>query len=1031
MGDSRQHFSIRKLNIGVASVLIGVSLFGAGKTVQADDIASNPAETERVTNKATHMPDVVNPQGQAVNDQAQIKTNSSNIQDTANPSTIESSLIAKIDNASAKVEYPENKGSVEQGNWFKIHVNSGNLTNVKKGDTYQVRIGQGVNLDYDPSGITTPNFDVTNNGEGTFDLNAKSNYQTANFDINVSMSYTKSLETNTTVNIPVVISHESQILKSITVPVNMAPAPVQPSEETHPVLYYRCYGNIPNTNKIAWGVYINYTRQELKNLDVTATFDGGQNIITKSINVYTPTDVSQGIDQTSYPDNTYSYDLSKNTRASSNTNSLHLDDNTIKGYSNKPIYVYFQTECPTYDQNDPGKYASDIHLSAQGITPIQITRKPTSSGNSGGSTGSNVPVSVNQTKTVTETINYLEKGTQKVLADAYSTQTSFKRTGSKDTVTGDITWNDWDQDSYDFREVTSPVITGYTADQKVVAIQTVNPDSENIVINVYYEKNAPTSVSDTKTVSETINYYYKGNSAVAHAPYTAGVTFTRTGEKDAVTGDITWNDWSNAQTFKAVTSPTITGYTPDKAEIDTQTVNVNDKDLVFNVYYTKNAPTPVTDTKTITETINYLEKGTDKVLAPAYTADVTFTRTGEKDAVTGDITWNDWSNVQIFKAVTSPNVDDYTVETPVVEKQTVNHDGKNLVINVYYTKNVSQTGPAETTPVQEFDYQTVSETVHYVYANGPKAGQTAAPDNVQNVVFTRTGTDNGSGIVWGKWNQDSYTFKNIDSPVIKDYAFDKAVVTGETVTHNSKSINVTVYYSLHVSQNGPAETTPVQTLDMDTVTETIHYVYRGSGKTAAPDNVQKVTFTRVGTDKGDGIVWGDWTPASRTFKDVDSPVIDGYTVSEKVVKGESVKAGDKNIDITVYYDKQITPDIPNVPNTPDVTPNVPTTPTPIDKPNLPNTPVTYDKQNILTGPIHNTKSIYTVIPKRGIIRSLSNHKLIKTAVPKRLAKHIQKHAEVSLPRAGEANNKSVLVFVGLAFAMISLSSLWSLRRRDN
>lgn len=932
MGDSRQHFSIRKLNIGVVSVLIGVSLFGAGKTVQADDIASNPAETKTVTNKATHMPDVVNPQGQAANDQAQIKTNSSNIQDTANPSTIESSLIAKIDNASAKVEYPENKGSVEQGNWFKIHVNSGNLTNVKKGDTYQVRIGQGVNLDYDPSGITTPDFDVTNNGEGTFDLNAKSNYQTANFDINVSMSYTKSLETNTTVNIPVVISHESQILKSITVPVNMAPAPVQPSEETHPVLYYRCYGNIPNTNKIAWGVYINYTKQELKDLDVTATFDGGQNIITKSINVYTPTDVSQGIDQTSYPDNTYSYDLSKNARASSNTNSLHLDDNTIKGYSNKPIYVYFQTECPTYDQNDPGKYASDIHLSAQGITPIQITRKPTSSGNSGGSTGSNVPVSVNQTKTVTETINYLEKGTDKVLADAYSTQTSFKRTGSKDTVTGDITWNDWDQDSYDFREVTSPVITGYTADQKVVAIQTVNPDSENIVINVYYEKNAPTSVSDTKTVSETINYYYKGNGAVAHAPYTAGVTFTRTGEKDAITGNITWNDWSNAQTFKAVTSP---------------------------------------------------------------------------------------------------NVDDYTVETPVVEKQTVNHDSKNLVINVYYTKNVSQTGPAETMPVQELDYQTVSETVHYVYANGPKAGQTAAPDNVQNVVFTRTGTDNGSGIVWGKWNQDSYTFKNIDSPVIKDYAFDKAVVTGETVTHNSKSINVTVYYSLHISQNGPAETTPVQTLDMDTVTETIHYVYRGSGKTAAPDNVQKVTFTRVGTDKGDGIVWGDWTPASRTFKDVDSPVIDGYTVSEKVVKGESVKAGDKNIDITVYYDKQITPDIPNVPNTPDVTPNVPTTPTPIDKPNLPNTPVTYDKQNILTGPIHNTKSIYTVIPKRGIIRSLSNHKLIKTAVPKRLAKHIQKHAEVSLPRAGEANNKSVLVFVGLAFAMISLSSLWSLRRRDN
>ncbi|OAD63823.1 hypothetical protein A7K95_07995 [Pediococcus parvulus] len=68
------------------------------------------------------------------------------------------------------------------------------------------------------------------------------------------------------------------------------------------------------------------------------------------------------------------------------------------------------------------------------------------------------------------------------------------------------------------------------------------------------------------------------------------MTFTRQGSTDAVTGATTYGPWSADQSFDAVTSPEVKGYTADKAQIDKQTVNGDSKDLEFTVTYTK---TPV------------------------------------------------------------------------------------------------------------------------------------------------------------------------------------------------------------------------------------------------------------------------------------------------------------------------------------------------------------------------------------------------------------------------------------------------------
>ncbi|KZU38957.1 Pheromone response surface protein PrgC [Lactiplantibacillus plantarum] len=95
--------------------------------------------------------------------------------------------------------------------------------------------------------------------------------------------------------------------------------------------------------------------------------------------------------------------------------------------------------------------------------------------------------------------------------------------------------------------------------------------------------------TEAKTVTETIHYQGAGNQTPADN--TAQVTFTRQVSTDAVTGEKTYGSWSADQSFAAVTSPVIKGYTPDQAEIGAQTVSGDASDLDFTVVYTKDAPT--------------------------------------------------------------------------------------------------------------------------------------------------------------------------------------------------------------------------------------------------------------------------------------------------------------------------------------------------------------------------------------------------------------------------------------------------------
>lgn len=115
--------------------------------------------------------------------------------------------------------------------------------------------------------------------------------------------------------------------------------------------------------------------------------------------------------------------------------------------------------------------------------------------------------------------------------------------------------------------------------------------------------------SESQTVNETIHYVYKNGDKAADDYQATPLNFTRTVTTDKVTGKKTYGSWSADQSFAAVTSPELKGYTADKAEIGAQTVHGDSSDLEFTVVYAKNAPTNPVDPSQPTTPTNPVQAG--------------------------------------------------------------------------------------------------------------------------------------------------------------------------------------------------------------------------------------------------------------------------------------------------------------------------------------------------------------------------------------------------------------------------------------
>ena len=214
-----------------------------------------------------------------------------------------------------------------------------------------------------------------------------------------------------------------------------------------------------------------------------------------------------------------------------------------------------------------------------------------------------------QLKNYSYTVNYLEKDTNKVLHD--TKQGGSLVYGSKVNASDEVI----DIDGYNYDSVDKDVLTIGT---------------KNNVINVYYTKRTDLSYK--------VNYLEKGTNKVLHDQKNKG-----------------------NMTFESVVKSSdevidIDGYDYDSVDKDTLTISTGEN--VINIYYTKR--------RNLSYKVNYLEKGTNKVLH-------------DQKNKSGMIFWT------VIKSSDEViDIDGYNYDS--VDKDTMTIGTGENVINIYYTK---------------------------------------------------------------------------------------------------------------------------------------------------------------------------------------------------------------------------------------------------------------------------------------------------------------------------------------------------------
>ncbi|MCC4330647.1 YSIRK-type signal peptide-containing protein, partial [Limosilactobacillus reuteri] len=607
-------------------------------------------------------------------------------------------------------------------------------------------------------------------------------------------------------------------------------------------------------------------------------------------------------------------------------------------------------------------------------------------------------------KTVTRTINYLD-GQGNIVANQVSQSFDFIANGTVDNVThklvtvengkitgdGQLTWN---AAKHDFDAVVSPTVKGMhvanvtPADQKAgdnVAKTTINNQSGNIVVNVYYAPNG-THQDGAKTVpsTQTVTFVDEDGNEL-HAPAVSDFTFSRTPDVTDPEGNVTEGSWNaTSHTYGTVNVPVIPGYVAEVTTAGGKTATIDNPNVTDKVVYKKVGkiipvdPTgkPIPDTPTP----SYPNDPTDPTKVtpdepvpsiPGYTPD-TPTVTPDKPTTDTPVTYR--QNVQ----ATVTYIDDVTGSTLKTDTLTgldgkpSDYSTKGSIANYESQgyKLVSDDFPADgytfsTTGTHSFtvhlthgtepvnpehpgagydktDLQKeVTRTIHFV--NTQNGNQVADPVS-ETVNFTANGTvdkvtgklvtvENGKITGPGQltWTP-AQDVKAVESPAITGMHVtyvsrdaDGTNVKGVSLTHNDSSYDVYVNYAPNGTTTEHGQNIPAS--------QTIKFVDE-NGTTLRENNVQTSEFTRtpdvVDSVTGKIITEGVWNETSHKFGTINVPVIDGYVAEVTTAGGLTATAENPNVVTEVVYKKvgKIIPVDPTgnpIPNAP--TPGYPNDPT--------------------------------------------------------------------------------------------------------
>lgn len=297
---------------------------------------------------------------------------------------------------------------------------------------------------------------------------------------------------------------------------------------------------------------------------------------------------------------------------------------------------------------------------------------------------------------------------------------------------------------------------------------------------------------------------------------------------------------------------------PTNYELATgQSNNVNGTVKPINqavLIHLKHKTEPVTQSRNIVETINYLDESGKKIAA-SHTQNATVNWRGTKDLVTNEQT-GQWSTAQ-FASVDSPIIKGYTPDVQTIEAINVNDGSQEVTRNVHYKRN------DEVAKLVFYD-DTANKQLGDALSKQGKFGQRISFDDLNNQI---------------KKYQDQH-YNLVDS----DFEH-------QTFADDSELNSFTVHF-VHATQ-----TTPI-THD---VKRTIEYRIEDGSKAPASvsDNLHFEGTKEV--DLVDGHVVNETWNKNQDFKDVPSPELTGYDADIKLVSNKNIAHDHPDISVVVTY----------------------------------------------------------------------------------------------------------------------------------
>lgn len=509
------------------------------------------------------------------------------------------------------------------------------------------------------------------------------------------------------------------------------------------------------------------------------------------------------------------------------------------------------------------------------------------------------------TKATSQTVTYTGADTK---TPASNTQDDFSFNGKEDPTTNTTTWT---ETTHTYGTVKTPVVIGYYADKAVAGGKTVTPDAPNATDTVTY-----------KAFGKFIAVDENGNPI----PGVSTTAYT--------------NDPNDATKMIAIdkTLPSIPGYTvkvipasPSNPGEDTRVVYVA---IVNDV------------TKATKQTVTFQGAG-DKTPAADVKSDYTFA--GKDNQATGKVTWNETSHT--YGTVKVPVVNGYFADKAVAGGKTVTPDAPEATDTVTYkafgkfvivdengnpiagvsdtayindpndpTKMIAvdknlPTIPGYTAKVVPATPGDLSSDTKVVYVKNDQKASVVYRDETSGSTLETVALAGKSGEAVNystaeriKHYQDlGYVLVTDGYPAGASFDLDSTVDQAWTVSFkrvaldfnpdNAHEPGTPIYPN---QPNGPKW--PAKDAYLKDVTYTVHYASKDSNAKLPADSVQKAQWKRsltLDSVTGDILTAGEWKADKTKFDIVITPMVNGYFADKGRVASQDVTM-DSKVETVTY-----------------------------------------------------------------------------------------------------------------------------------